>query len=307
MKEFAHLYDHYLLRSANSVYDDEFRKSLISSNFLLNLMTDGYSQMDCTDEFLEYYPKWISKTQNNKVEGLDLFPHRFVSLGCTQGLDEFHYWCRMNGYRIRMFRGEYPYNRDCIDFNWDEDFIDDHPLVKGDAVILSFPFSASGDVHPRWEELLETCGKLDIPIFIDAAFFGTCGDVDFDFSHPSIQFIAFSTTKSLSCGNYRNGIVFSKIDTGHLSVQTSWHHGIHLNTSIGLYLMRNFSPDYLYNKYRKSYLEVCEYFKLIPTKCVHLATGDYNWSHFTRDEVFNRIGVRNAVKERYKGRVDWSG
>ena len=202
-----------------------------------------------------------------------------------------------------MYRGEYPYNRDCTAFDWEKDFIDDQPLRSGDAVLISLPFSGSGDVHPQWDGLLAACEKLEIPIFVDCAFFGTCGGVQVDLNHPNILFVAFSTTKGLSCGSYRSGILFSKEPGGHLSVQTQWHHGIHLNSSIGLYLMKNYSPDYLYNKYRSAYIKACEHFELAPTKCVHLALGNQDWDAFTRDGVFNRVGMRNAVKAQFKGEL----
>lgn len=300
---FKEQFDSFLIKPANSVYDDGFRAKLIDSGFLLKMMTDDYSNLDCTDEYLDFFPKWIESSKNNKIMGLEAFPYRMISLGCTQGLDEFHYWCQLNNKKIRMFRGEYPYNRDCINFDWDNDFIDDHPLKFGDAVIISLPFSGSGNIHSRWSELVTSCNELEIPIFVDAAFFGTCANVELNFDEPCIQFVAFSTTKGLSCGSYRNGILFAKEKQGHLAVQTDWHHGIHLNTSIGLFLMKNFSPDYLYDKYKNSYAEVCEHYGLQASQCIHLALGDEKWSYFDRDGAFNRIGVRNAVKAQFKGKL----
>lgn len=263
----------------------------------MELMTLGFSDIDKQDEFLEYYPNWIASSQLNSFRGLENFPYRFVSLGCTQALDEFHDWCKRKSRTIRMFRGEYPYNRDCIDFDWDKDFIDDRELAAGDAVIISAPFSGSGDIHPRWSELLGECEKKDIPVMVDCAFFGTCAGIEIDLDHPSIVTVAFSTTKGLSCGNWRNGIAFSRIQEGHLSVQTEWHHGIHLNVALGLELMKKFSPDFLVNKYKAASVQACEILGLSPTPCVHLATGGKDWSHFSRDGAFNRIGLKNAAKE----------
>jgi hypothetical protein len=266
-----------------------------------NIMTDRYSEMDCTEEYLSFYPKWIASSQNNRVLGLESFPYRFISLGCTQAIDEFHFWCQVNKLRLRLYRGEYPYSRDCVPFNWEKDFLDEHPLERGDAVIISLPFSATGDKHQDWEHLLLECEKLEIPIFVDLAYFGTCSGIEVDLNHPAIRFAAFSTTKSLSCGSYRNGLLFSKERGGHMDVQTQWHHGIHLNCSMGLHLMKNFSPDYLYNKYQASYHKACERLGLQPTTCVHLALGDKDWDYFNRDGLVNRVGVRNAVKAEFKG------
>jgi hypothetical protein len=263
-------------------------------------MSEDFSNIDKQDEYLDFYPRWILSSKLNKLEGLEAFKYRYISLGCTQALDEFHFWCSENNLRIRMFRGEYPYNRDCINFDWSNDFIDDQPLKRGDAVIVSAPFSGSGKIHPHWENLITTCNQLEIPIFVDCAFFGTCSGINLNFNHDCITSVVFSTTKGLSCGNYRNGIQFTKIPQGHLAIQNEWHHGIHLNVAIGLYLMQNFSPDFLYEKYQESYLNVCDYFQFKPTNCIHLALGDEKWEYFSRDNAFYRIGVKNAVKQYFR-------
>jgi hypothetical protein len=287
------------IKSANSIYDDVFRDFLVESGEVQRLMSN-FENIDQQDQFLTFYPEWIQSSRLNRISGLETYPYRFVSLGCTQALDEFHYWCALHKRRIRVFKGEYPYTRDCIAFNWDRDFIEQESLKTGEAVIVSAPFSGSGQVHERWGWLLETCQKLDIPILVDMAFFGTCWGINLDLSHPAIQAVVFSTTKGLACGNYRSGIVFSRRESGHLAVQTQWHHGIHLNVSLGLALMREFSPDYLVDKYRNAYREVCEAFDLMPTSCVHLALGGDKWHEYHRDGVFNRVGVRNMVKKAHQ-------
>ena len=44
-------------------------------------------------------------------------------------------------------------------------------------------------------------------MLVDCAWFGTCFDIDINLDEP-IQMVAFSTTKGLSCGNWRSGITF---------------------------------------------------------------------------------------------------
>ena len=289
------------IRSANSIYHDGFRRHLVDSGYLLEVMGEGFSKMDRQEEYLDFYPQWIASSQKNNISGLESFPFRFVSLGCTQALDAFHSWCHLHNRRIRVFRGEYPYHRDCIPFDWNRDFIDDRPLEKGDAVAVSAPFSGSGSIHPQWDSLLETCGQLEIPILVDCAFFGTCAGISLDLSHPQILWASFSTTKGLSCGNYRNGICLSRQEESPLAIQTDWHHGIHLNVSLGLELMKNFGPDYLYYTYEDAYRKVCELFDLTPTPCVHLALGNSSWGEFSRDGTsYYRVGVKKAVQKAYK-------
>ena len=294
-KLFERLYKNYLGNTGNSVKVRPIYKFLFK-----HAEENGWFNKDYNvqEEYLEYYPKWIESSESCSVKGLDTFPYRFVSLGVTQTLDWFHLECARNGWRMRLLRGEYPYNRDVFDF---DEFIDDEPLAKGDAVIISVPFSASGDLHPRYEEIMETCTKLDIPVMIDCAWFGTCYDLHWSLEYDCIKVVAFSTTKGLQTGNWRSGICFSKWNHGSLAVQTEWHHGIHMNTYVSLLLMKQFSPDYTPNLYRESQKEVCKYFGLQPSKTIHIATGDDQWDYFSRDDAYNRINLRFPLFDHLNG------
>lgn len=294
-KSFENLYKTYLGNTGNSVKVRPIYK------FLYNYVEqNGWFNEDYNvqEEYLDYYPKWIKSSKTCAIKGLDTFTYRFVSLGVTQTLDWFHLECARNGLRLRLLRGEYPYNRDVFDF---DKFIDDEPLVKGDAVIISVPFSASGGLHPRYEEIMETCTALDIPVMVDCAWFGTCYDLNWSLEYECIKVAAFSTTKGLQTGNWRSGICFSKWNHGSLAVQTEWHHGIHMNAYISLLLMKNFSPDYTPDLYKESQKEICKYFGLTPSNTIHIATGDKNWNYFSRDGAYNRINLRLPLFDHLNG------
>jgi hypothetical protein len=254
------------------------------------------------DRFLALYPDWIMSSKLNKIKGLDKFNHRFVSLGTTQALDWWHYFCRANNYRIRMFRGEYPYNRDALlegQWTWERN-IDDAELRKGDSVMISLPFSGTGRQHEKWDWLMDKCDELNIPVFVDMAWYGTCWDINVNLNRHCIKQVAFSTTKGLSCGNWRSGIVFSKWDCGSLAIQTEWQHGVHLNCSIANSLMENFTPDTIVKKYKEAHEAVCEHYKFETTNVVHIALAPgKEYHHFNRDEKYNRINIRDAIK-RYR-------
>ena len=256
-------------------------------------------------EFLELYPKWIQSSKLNNFTGLDTYPDRYVSLGTTQALEWWQYWCIATGQNLKVFRGEYPYNRDVWlgpEMNW-SDSIDDTGLSVGDAVIISIPFSGNGRKHERWDWLIEECTAKNIPILVDCAWFGTCFDIDVDLSHDCIKMVAFSTGKGLSGGNWRAGIVFSRLDEERcgMRVQTEWNHGIHLNVALSNALMKKFSPDTMPNKYREAHKIVCEHYGLQETNTIHIAQAPDTpeWDMFHRDRAYNRINLAKALK-RYK-------
>ena len=292
-------------RNGNSLYNGEFISYLLEKNFFVEAMQQ---ELRCEQKFVDYYPDWIQSSELNTVKGLDKFSFRFPSVGVTQSLDEFHYFILEQGLRLRMFRGEYPYNRDVHPWSYD-DFIDDKPLEKNDAVIISCPFSGTGAKHDKMESMLDEAYELRVPVFVDMAWFGTCKDIDIDLSHPAIEEVAFSTTKGLCTGDYRSGIRFSHhgiIDytlpkrKDRLALQSDWSHGCHLNTRIGLELMAHFSPDHQWNKYHKAQNEVCESYGLTPSNCVHIALGDDQWKQFHRDKTYNRVNIAKVVKRVYE-------
>ncbi len=292
--------------SGNSIWNQPFFDHL-EENYFSNVPLDGMQQE--ADEFLNIYPEWILSSKMNKFTGFDKLPYRFVSLGTTQAMDWWHYWTMSEGRRLRMYKGEYPYNRDVLlEEEWmNIRYIDETPLAPGDSVIISFPFSGTGGKHSEMEKMFDLCDEMDIPVFVDCAWFGTCYDLEGDLNRDCIKMIAFSTTKGLSCGNWRSGIVFSRLDVGSLSVQTEWHHGIHLNVSLANCLFKEFSPDTVPKKFKVSQHAVCEHYGLEPTSTIHIAQAPKTdeWNHFARDGAYNRVNIRKAVK-RYKSTGEFS-
>jgi len=283
-------------KSANSIWHNPYFDYLQDSGFWSRI--DASDLPQAQDTFLHEFPEWIASSKLNSFRGLDIdhYPHRVLSLGTTQAFDWWHFMCANRGQRIRVFKGEYPYHRD-VAYNWDHtQYIENQNLRKGDAVIISVPFSGHGNKHPYWKWLIEQCYELNIPIYVDCAWFGCCENIEVKLSHEPIRAIAFSTTKSLSSGNWRTGMVFTREEYSSLHLQTEWHHGIHLNTRIGLELIRNFGPDTIPNVYSKHADAVCQHYGLKRSSTVHIANGDDTWNEYNRDGTYNRINIRKHIK-----------
>ena len=257
MEQFQHLYDSYLIKPANSIVHDPFREHFIKTvpDFFKEIFSRN-QPIDVQDEFLEFYPIWIDSSELNSFDSLNVFPYKYVSLGVTQAIDDFISFCIQRKKNIRIFKGEYPYAREAI--NAPISYIDDAPLVAGDAVIISTPFSATGNLHAEWCNLIKTCNDLEIPIFVDCAFFGSCINISVSLDEPCIDTVAFSPTKGLNCGYTRTGIAFTRRRGKEttLDLLTEWHHGIHLHTAIALELMKTFSSDTIPKTYRETQLRV---------------------------------------------------
>ena len=259
--------------------------------------------IDVQDKFLEEYTNWIKKSKLNSFTGLDYFPNKFISLGVTQAIDDYILFCFKKNLKLRMFKGEYPYARESSDILKNNKEIDDFKLLPGDAVLISCPFSATGDKHPNWDWLVDECTRLSIPIFVDCAFFGTCRDIVVDFSFDCFDTISFSPTKGLNCGNFRTGISFTKRKGKDctLDILQQWHHGIHMHTALALELLKKYGPDTIPDRYTEIQKQVCDYYELTPTKTIHLALGNNEWSYFNRDNICNRIGIKFPIGDLARG------
>lgn len=293
-----------LSTTGNSVWNQAYMDSL--ETYFFNSIDVSTIHLE-QDTFLEKYPEWIASSKLNKFTGLDAFPYKFVSLGVTQGLEWWQYYCLANQYRLRTLKGEYPYTRDTLLTEWtDSNYIDCEELLPGDAVLISVPFSGNGKKHDRWDEIMMVCNDYDIPVFVDCAWFGTCYDIEVNLNEPCIKMVAFSTTKGLSCGNWRSGIVFSKIEECSLNMQTEWRHGIHLNVAIANHLMMHFTPDTIPKKYMDAQQSVCKLIDLEPSNTIHvaIAPNTEEWQEFSRDGVFSRVNIRDAIKQYHnKGHI----
>jgi len=292
---FEKLYDTKLLRAASSVNDNVYKNYLIENNFI-NRIFSGEMPIDSQDAFLSYYPQWIASSKLNRFIGLEKFPHRYISCGVTQSIDDWHLWCKRNSLSCKMFLGEYPYSHDVISANY-RNWLEIDELSHGDAVLVSCPFSATGDIHPLWGELMDVCDHLNIPVFVDCAFFGACYDITVNLNRPCINTVSFSPTKSLCCDDWRSGICFTRRDSSEcsLGITTHWHHNLTLNTTLCYLLMQQFSPDYMPQKWMAAQEKTCKQLGLQVSKTVHLGIGDEGWNYFSRDGLYNRVNIRELL------------
>lgn len=283
----------------NSVYDYQFVKTL--ENLPWRKWYQETRGIRCQEEFKETYFNWILSSKLNKIRDLGRFSKRHYINGTTQAFDEFY--LRHSGRRLRIFRGEYAYHKRVIQ-EWT--FIEDEPLIKNDFVIISIPFCTTGDIPTTLNSVLDDCLKLQVPVLIDCAYFGTCENIDLNLEHPAISEVCFSLSKGLGLGDFRVGIRFSNYEDNYpICQQNNYQHLVHASAKVGLYFMQKFTPDFIPEKYSLSQKEVCKEIGLIPTKCMHLGLGvdSPQWKKYEIDRLYYRVGIRELVKARFKGEI----
>lgn len=230
------------------------------------------------DEFVQLYTSWLSGSTVAPVLGLEQFPIRYFVNGVTQAYDIFFY--EHKGRRFRTLRGEYPYARLSV-ANWAH--LEDDELRDNDALLLSYPFYGDGARPRDYPALMDRCQELGVPVFVDAAYFGTCYDVTFDYSHSAIDLLAFSLSKPFSVQSQRAGIMYSKRKLGYLEeIQIAARYFNKVGAYVGMKLMRQFPADFMPTMHRDAHRRVCEQLDLIPTNCIMLANVADDDTRFDR-------------------------
>jgi hypothetical protein len=240
--------------------------------------------LDKIPEFCENYSNWIQSTKLNNLIGLDNFNSKQYVHGTCQSFD-FFYLSHIRK-RMRCFKGDFAYYRLSWDkkFNWC--YLEDDHIQTNDAVIMSIPFSDSGDIHPRTYEILDECEKWGVPVFIDCAYMIIARDIDFDFNRECIQGVSFSMSKGFyGAEKLRIGLRLTrdyKDDPVEVfnSMQMLNTVGVH----VGQKIIDNYSVDYNNEMYRDKQITICKDLEIEPSKCVLFGITDKNHTEFGKHD-----------------------
>jgi hypothetical protein len=268
-----------------SLYDPEFQKNFCNAPWKEWLSRPGY--FDVLDEYLETFENWIVESKNNSVQGLNNFKYVDVTVGTTQTFDEAYF--RYSSKQLRTFSAEYRYHSRNVNVKVLDTEMDYIPLENNDWVIVSLPFSGTGNEHKFFNVLLKDAEDKNVPVIVDCAWFGTCYNINFNFNSPSIVAVTYSLSKGIGMGNMRTGVRYSNYKDGCIRQQNNFNHLVFSNMQIGLWQMQKFKPDFVCNKYLTYYKKMCSDYNFKETKCMHVAVY--------QDKL---LGVRNLVKGYFK-------
>lgn len=245
------------------------------------------------ETFIETYKNWIITSKNNCVTGLNNLS-AYVTDGVTGAFSDFE-----KSYKhleTCVFRGEYPYHHTLgiksID-NLKE-------LSKQNKLIISYPFSAHGNKHEHFDDIIDYCNLCDIPVFLDMAFFGTCANVNIDVHQPCIKFVAFSLSKTFVTGFCRTGICFTNEQNIAMKLINEYYYVNHVSLGMHTNLLKNFSADYVYNKYRSKQIKICNEIDFEPSDTVFLGYSFTNKTFgkkYSREGYVNRVGLNYVLLE----------
>lgn len=282
-----------LMRGAVPIIDPEILQHIQGLPYARFFCDTNDKSMDTgiLPEYLTFMPEWLASSELNSIAGLERFPLRRLTSGNTQVFDDFY--IRYHDRTFKFLRGEYPYLSKYVR-QWD--FVEAAELTRRDALVMSAPFSGTGNMHPHFYDTLERAEHLDIPVLIDCAFFGITRNLRLDVNYRCIQSVCFSVSKAFGAGCFRSGIEFSKQNGGPSAIQNEWCYVQLLSAKIGMEVAKRFSPDYIPSRYGPLQRALCDEYGLEVSDTVVFGLGDQRFKYFDVDGVSNRVCITPSIK-----------
>lgn len=240
--------------------------------------------------YINTFKQWIKDYPHNSIVGIDNFEAVF-SNGTTQAFDSFY--MANHTRRFRFFPEEYPYHYVQVKTSMNYDFMcqDKLDLQPGDAVILSLPYANTGTAHPLTTQILQECNQKSIPVLLDLCYYFIAADQHIDLTYECIDTVSFSLSKLFPVGHSRIGLRLSN----HKDGQNIYHNHRYINQLseyIGYKLMKEFNPEYIYNKYKIKQLEICKYLEIEPSDSILFGlTTNPEFIQYSRDVMGKQHGV----------------
>jgi hypothetical protein len=248
------------------------------------------------NNFFETYRHWLFGGFN--FVGADMYKHACFTQGTTESFSQFYIRYRGNN-RLRIARGEYFYHQMMKALWYGSNFawLDEDQIRPGDVVLISVPFADNGDIPSELDHLLDECDKFDVPVMLDFAYLnltvGSVFDYTIDLSRPCIKYLVSSLSKAFPVENLRIGIRLQKeqdADQLYVINEKNYNYINLLSAYVGTGMMKQFSPDYIFNRYRPLQIELCNKMNLVPSPCVNFGIDHNNfYSEYNRGNITNRL------------------
>lgn len=283
---------------AYSVHDPELvaaRDRLIQD--FTNLNTSDMRVLEAVKQnFLELYPEWMFKGYN--FNGVNLYQHRCVTQGTTESFAQFY--IRYRGtHRLRLRRAEYFYHQMMRSLWYSDRFawLDEDSIREGDVVLISVPFSDTGDRPEDLDSLLDRCDGLQVPVMLDMAYLNITSPESFpyaiDLEHPCIEYVVSSLSKVFPVENLRIGIRLQKHrfeDQLYVINEPNYNYINVLSTYVATGLMREFAADFVFDRYRPQQIELCKELGVDVSPCFNFGIDrDNRYPEYNRGGVTNRL------------------
>jgi len=277
---------------AYSVYDSDtvYMRDYLVQKYAVNSSYHDFESIK--QDYFSQFKYFLSDP--HKLTGLSMYKHACFTQGTTESFAHFYTRYR-NKNRLRLARGEYFYHQmiKSMYFSMRFDWLEDDELKSGDVLVISAPFSDTCDLYPNLEQILTECDDKEIPVLLDLAYINIATEIEIDLSHPCIEYVVSSLSKVFPVENYRIGIRLQKemFEDPLYVINEPYYNYINMcSVYLGLGLMQEFSPMYIYDKYAPKQDLYCKLYNLEKTKCVYFGLDTANeYPEYNRGRDTNRL------------------
>lgn len=222
-------------------------------------------------DFISAFEDSLSKNQSIKISGLDKFLYKDVIIGCQHFLDNLIIEHGLNN--LQFFEGGYGYFKK-LNPSLQHTTLD--TLEFGKPLIIEYPFPKYQGEHPQYKEIIKRCNEKNIDVYLDCAWLPISWDLDLDVNQPCIKGLAISLSKGYGLHWNRIGVRWHKNKKeDSIFLQNEYRMISYSNLIIGKFYLDRLPMDYLVQKYKKNYFDICKEFNLLPGNTILVAHSEH--------------------------------
>ena len=238
-------------------------------------------------EFVNDYFQWFANPHN--INGIEKFNSLSYCNGTTEAFDKFYH--KHMHKKLRFLRGEYFYHQIMAKrFFKESSFIDDpNDISNDDVVVMSVPFSDTGNVPEHYDDIMTHCEKSNVPVLLDMAYINLAVKLDINVDYQCIDTITTSLSKVFPVAHWRIGMRMQKENID--DTLDAYEMNSYLNThavNVGHQLIKQYPADYSFNKYRQQQLSFCNMLDIKPSDSFIFGIDQFN-----KHPEYNRGGPTN--------------
>ena len=240
-----------------------------------------------TKKFIENYYEWFKA--GKKFDGILDFRHLNFSAGTTE---TFHmFYLRHLKRRLRLLKGEYFYHHMMARNYFDAFKYLDTEIQANDVVVMSCPFSNTGNIPKDFYEILTECDRLNVPVMLDLAYINISNINELNLDYKCITTITTSLSKMFPVEHCRIGLRLERELYDDPMVAYNQNDYVNLTSvNIGQQLIDRFDNDWLYEKYKDKQKSYCTDLDVDLSSCVIFGLDTKEkYSEYKRDTEINRL------------------
>ena len=250
------------------------------------------------DVYATTWRNWLTDVNLKRLSGLDNFTYQDYTQGTSQAFDMFilrHITQRT----IVTLKGDFQYHKCLGKFGNFTTVNSDLGLTQDMALIISLPFSGTGDAYIV-KRMLSKCNELNIPVLLDLAYWGISKNIHIDLdNYPCVLEVTSSLSKPFyTLETHRVGIRFSRqyLDDGVSMQNEVGMQNLH-SMALGVSYMNKFSADWSWQALESRYYDACKYNDLTATDCVIFAQGGADYADHNRGPGVNRVCISELLSD----------